>query len=88
MGIIRQHGFGLVGADAERYRLEERLVIVAGERGGAVFLDERPFAAALAPGADLQHQRHIHAARPHAGGQRLDGTVIGNLDAAVDGVAF
>lgn len=110
VGIIRLHGIGILGADAEGLkdagevvlvrhplvstcvlfgerrrnlpavpaaRLEQRLVVVAGQGGGFVLLDERSLATAFAAGADLHHKRHIVAARPHAGGQRLHIAVLG-----------
>ena len=119
--IIRLHGVGILGADAEGLkdagkivlvrhplistcvllgkrgrdlsaipaaRLKQRLVVVAGQGCGFVFLNERNLAAAFAAGADLHHKRHIVAASPHAGGQRLYIAVLGELDPAVGRMVF
>ena len=110
MGIVRLHGIGVLGADAEwlknageivlvrhslistgvllgkgrgnlsavpAARLEQRLVVVAGQGCGFVLLDKRSLAAAFTAGADLHHKRHIVAAGPHSGGQRLHIAVLG-----------
>ena len=69
-------------------RLEQRLVVVAGQGCGFILLNERALAAAFAAGADLHHKRHIVAAGPHAGGQRLHIAVLGKFDPAVSRMVF
>ena len=121
VGIIRLHGIGILGADAEGLkdagevvlvrhtlissgillgegrrnlsavpaaRLEQRLVVVAGQGGGFVLLDERSLAATFTAGADLHHKRHIVATCTHAGGQRLHIAVLGKFDPTVGRMVF
>ena len=119
--IIRLHGVGVLGGDAEGLkdagevvlvrhtlisssillgegrrnlsavpaaRLEQRLVVVAGQGGGFVLLDERSLAATFTAGANLHHKRHIVATCTHAGGQRLHIAVLGKFDPAVGWMVF
>ena len=119
--IIRLHGVGVLGGDAEGLkdtgeivlvrhtlistrillgkgrrnlpavptaRLEQRLVVVAGQGGGFVLLDERSLAATFTAGADLHHKRHIVATCTHAGGQRLHIAVLGKFDPTVGWMVF
>ena len=69
-------------------RLEQRLVVVAGQSRGFILLNERALAAAFAAGADLHHKRHIVATCTHAGGQRLHIAVLGKFDPAVSRMVF
>lgn len=92
--IVREHGVALVGADAVSSRNEDRLVVVAGERCRHIVLNESAFPATLAAGAYLQrlgcvqHQRCVHAACSHAGGQRLYLPVLGYLAASIGGMVL
>ena len=48
VGIVRLHGIGVLGANAESRWFEQRLVIVAGERCRLIRLYERTLATAFA----------------------------------------
>lgn len=54
VGIVREHPLAKSRTNAVALRYEQRLVVVAGEGGGHILLNERPFAAAFAARANLQ----------------------------------
>ena len=61
--IIRLHGVGVFRTDSVDLRFKERLVIVAGKRGGLVVLDKGTLAAAFFSAADLHGLRCLHHER-------------------------
>ena len=67
VGIVRQHGVALVGADAESLGLEQRLVIGGRQRMGFLLLPESALAAVAATAAYLQCVGH-RAVRRHDDG--------------------
>ena len=64
------------------------MVVIAGERGGLVFLKERPLATAFASASDFQKKRYIVATGSHTGSERLNLTVRFKLYTAVGRMVF